>query len=344
MLTISILNYRNWHATDACIRSLFAACADMDYRVVVRDNSEVSEIAALRASLGSRFASLHYFESPDNPGFGRGHNLNYQAFHHGSDDLFLVLNNDVLVPETGVIQSMRMACTSSRLVSCVIRTRRGKVWFSGGTISRLTGDLVIDRSAFPGSHRTTGFISGCCLMASARLYQKLGGFDERFFMYAEDLDLCMRARRVGAELVVVNQSIVHNVGSGEKGLYSDLYLYENTKNRHICLRRHQSGVAFVRRGYFFLKYGLARSVQLALFSRNPASQIQIVRLGMLHGSSPWPRACTHSRAPLVKFASRQSGELGPRRDKKWQLLGALYGSDLTQNVSLHRSSSKHVTA
>jgi GT2 family glycosyltransferase len=277
MLTISLLNYRNWHDTVHCVRDLAVACSQLEYRILIRDNSETSEVPMLRGALSGVVASVSYFESPENQGFALGHNNNFRAVDHGPLDTLLVINNDVRIPDAEVMRSLLEASGPNRLVSCTIRTsEHGDVWFAGGRISKITGDLLVDRSLFAGPQLSTQFLSGCCLLIPCNLFERLGGFDERFFMYTEDLDFCLRAGAMGAEFVVTNQSIIHEVGSGEKGSYSDVYLYWNTRNRLIVLRERSLGVAPVNLAYYLLKYGVARTIQLALYSSIPTRQIAIV--------------------------------------------------------------------
>jgi N-acetylglucosaminyl-diphospho-decaprenol L-rhamnosyltransferase len=283
VLTISIINYKNWRATAQCIADVVLACEGLDYRILVRDNSEISETVQPQNRLPQASYEMLHYESPDNPGFGGGHNRNFHAVKHGADDVFLVLNNDIRIPGDGVIKAMMQACARNRIVSCVIETPTGEVWLAGGMINRLTGDLVAERKTFAHSVRSADFISGCCLMIPSALYGLLGGFDERFFMYAEDLDLCLRARQLAVETVVVKQRIIHQVGSGEKGRYSDLYLYQNTKNRLLCLRRHRLGIHPINIVYFVVKYGVIRSAQLALHSRARIRQIGATWRGLWEG-------------------------------------------------------------
>jgi GT2 family glycosyltransferase len=293
MLTISLLNYRNWHDTTQCVQDLVAACSQVEYRILIRDNSESSELPMLRGALSRVGAPISYFESPENLGFARGHNSNFRAVDHGPLDNFLIINNDVRIPHPGIMRSLLEATGPNCLLSCTIRTSElGDVWFAGGRISKLTGDVLVHRNPFTGPQRSTQFLSGCCLLVRCNFFEQIGGFDERFFMYAEDLDFCLRARAVGTEFVVINQSIVHEVGSGEKGTYSDVYLYWNTRNRLIVLREHHLGTAPVSSVYYFLKYGAARTIQLALYSQAPMRQIAIVWRGLWDGFFHRQRPCT----------------------------------------------------
>jgi GT2 family glycosyltransferase len=284
MLTISIINYRNWRATNQCISDLALVCKEIECRIVVRDNSEAPETDQLRSELSNSSIPVLCFESPENPGFGEGHNQNFRAVSHAEGDVFLVLNNDIRIPDATVIRTMLAACAPQRIASCVVKTAAsGDIWCSGGSIHRITGDLIGTRKSFDGAMRSAMFVSGCCLMVSSDLFERLGGFDRRLFMYSEDLDFCLRAHALGVEAVVVNAAIIHEAGSGEKGQYSNLYLYEGTKNRAICLRRHHLGIAPISSIYFVLKYGLFRSLQLATCSRDPLPQIRMAWRGIWDG-------------------------------------------------------------
>src|ERR1700676_5376749 len=122
VLTISIINYRNWRATAQCIADIVLACEGLEYRILVRDNSEISETDHPQNRLPQAPCEMLHFESPDNPGFGVGHNRNFHAVKHGADDVLLVLNNDIRIRGNGVIKTMMQACARNRIASCVIET------------------------------------------------------------------------------------------------------------------------------------------------------------------------------------------------------------------------------
>jgi GT2 family glycosyltransferase len=263
---------------------LSASLRSLQYRILVRDNSEASEIESLQKSISHLGAPVLYFSSPENPGFGSGHNLNFWEVEHGAQDVFLILNPDISLPDTEAIPKMLEHCTGMRIVSCVIETAaNGKVWFSGGFFGKVTGEPTVSRARFSEPLRRTEFVTGCCLMISTALFRSLDGFDESYFMYSEDVDLSLRARELGADMVVVNRRILHSIGSGERGSYSDLYLYEGTKNRLRCLRQHKHGIYPIGLAYMLLKYSVIRSLQLAIRSRHPVRQVKAVWRGIFDG-------------------------------------------------------------
>lgn len=284
MLTVSIINYRSHRDTEQCIRELAAICRGTDYRIIVLDNSESSQIEAIHLALDGLELPLQCIRSTKNIGFAAGHNMTFHAVRHSEGDAFLILNPDTHLPDPAVISTMLETLSPMRVVSCVIETTRpGEVWFSGGRIGRLTGMPAVSRARFSEAIRPVDFVTGCCMMISTALFKRLVGFDDRYFMYSEDVDLCLRAHRLGAEVVVVNRRIEHKIGSGEKGRYSDLYLYEGTRNRLLCLRRHEIGNHSIGIACTTLKYGVLRTLQLAVFSHHPIRQILATWRGIIDG-------------------------------------------------------------
>lgn len=86
-------------------------------------------------------------------------------------------------------------------------------------------------------------ISGCFFLIDSSLWKKLNGFDERFFMYSEEIDLCNRARKLGAQPMVTNQAVITHYGSGTITSNNKLnYLY---KSKLIYYKKHWSYGKFV---------------------------------------------------------------------------------------------------
>lgn len=285
MLVVSILNYCSGADTARCINEVHGACGDIPHRFIVGDHSPNPEVQQIGSGLEPDAAEMVLiYAAPQNPGFAAGHNRNFREAKCGALDTFLILNNDVALSDNALIVEMMSECREKTLVGCVIEMLDSKeIWFAGARVSPTTGDIKILRQRLQDGFWNTDVLCGCCIMIRAHDFEFLGGFDEQFFMYAEDIDLSFRARNAGFSLRIVNRTLKHAVGSGEDGVYSNLYLFENTKNRLICLRRHGLGLPLVGQSYFVLKYLFARTVQLALRSDRPIEQTKIVLSAFVHG-------------------------------------------------------------
>ena len=88
------------------------------------------------------------------------------------------------------------------------------------------------RSAICGE-QTVDAVSGCFLLIDPHLFRKLEGFDERFFMYSEEIDLCRRARALGAEPMVTDKSRLVHIGSTTLSSFNKLYYLYRSKLKYF---------------------------------------------------------------------------------------------------------------
>ena len=82
------------------------------------------------------------------------------------------------------------------------------------------------------------FVSGACMLIRHDLFTKLDGFDNRFFAYFEDWDLCLRARESGYKCLHVSDAIVWHIGSRTSEKDSFIYHYLMTRNRYLMACKH----------------------------------------------------------------------------------------------------------
>jgi N-acetylglucosaminyl-diphospho-decaprenol L-rhamnosyltransferase len=100
------------------------------------------------------------------------------------------------------------------------------------------------------SVREVGVITGCCLMIRRPVYEKTGGFDDHFFMYAEETDLCWRMREDGKLLFCPEAEIIHLVGESAKKATSNRLFHIN--RALLKLFRKHYGVAYMMIANMFM--------------------------------------------------------------------------------------------
>ena len=160
-----------------------------------------------------------------NVGFGRGNNLGIKwALEHTICEFIFLLNNDaVIYPET----IARLEAEMSTNPEVGIMTPRiaymddpEKLWYGGGEVSWrrasafTPGFNLSSHSTLAMTERDVSFASGCALFFRAPTLRKLGGFDPRFFMYEEDVELCLRAAKMGIRIRYMPQSLILHRGQG----------------------------------------------------------------------------------------------------------------------------------
>ena len=219
--TVAIVTWNGRSHLADLFAGLLSQGAAGDFEVVVVDNASRDGTPEAIEAIAATDARVRLIRSGRNAGFAVGNNL---ALDHARGDYLVALNSDT-VPEPGWLDALvdaadanpRVGSVASQMTflhdpqvvqSAGIRIdRAGIAWDAGsGDRRRPPGD------PFP----TFGASAGAALYRTAMLRQ-LGGFDERFFMYLEDVDLAWRARLAGWEAVVAPSAVVRHAHSGSAG-------------------------------------------------------------------------------------------------------------------------------
>ncbi len=216
-----------------CLSSLRAQTAGIRYETIVVDNLSNDGSAEM---VRAEFPWVKLIEPGVNLGFGRANNL---AYKHSTGRWVLLLNPDTVVLDRAIEKLLAFADQHPEAGAVGGRTlkedgqslERSCCWGSPGMwplICKAFGlhlmfknSPLFNREAMDywqrDSVREVGVITGCCLMIRREVYEQTGGFDDHFFMYAEETDLCWRIRQTGGRLVFCPEAqIIHLVGESAK--------------------------------------------------------------------------------------------------------------------------------
>jgi N-acetylglucosaminyl-diphospho-decaprenol L-rhamnosyltransferase len=229
--SIQIVSHNTREMTLACLRSILHGAHSRDVEVIVVDNA--SDDGSPEA-IEREFPEVRLISSPENLGFAGANNI---AANQGSGIFLLLLNPDTLVYDQAIERLLKFADQQPQAGIWGGRTtfadgslnprscwRFASLWSMFCQAVGLSAVFPTSRwfnsEAYGGwmrdSVREVDFVTGCFLLIKRELWQQLGGFDERFFMYAEEADLCYRARRLGARpLFTPEAAIVHYGGASE---------------------------------------------------------------------------------------------------------------------------------
>ncbi|MBD3341421.1 MAG: glycosyltransferase [Candidatus Lokiarchaeota archaeon] len=132
-----------------------------------------------------------------------------------------------------------------------------RIWSAGGKISGITkrtsqyGQGVIDNGQF-NQPRDVDFVSGCCMLIRREVFERIGTFNEDFFMYYEDVDFCVRAKAASYRILYWPDAVIwHNASASSNRSFRDYYRMRN----HLW---------FVRRNDLIRGFGLC-TIGLILF-------------------------------------------------------------------------------
>lgn len=237
---IVVVNY----ASSDLLRSTLGAVRPVKAEVVVVDNFSTTDERRAVSDLATDRA-WNVVLLPDNRGFGPGVNAGVARARELGCESLLLLNPDVRAT-AAVIESLRLAVERDpmALVSPRHVDLAGKITFSGSSLNLRdgrTGRAVRAGGLPPGDQLI--WLTAACLAVSVRLWERVGGLAEDYFMYWEDVDLNYRCARVGATTSLREDlTVVHDQG-GTQGprrgrAKSALYYFYNSRNRMLFAGRH----------------------------------------------------------------------------------------------------------
>jgi N-acetylglucosaminyl-diphospho-decaprenol L-rhamnosyltransferase len=221
-LSIIIVAFNSRQDLDACLRSLTGGATVLDREIVVVDNASTDGTAA---HVRQRWPGIRLIETGANLGFARANNVGIrQTF----GDLVLLLNPDTSVPAAAID---RLVAALERDADAAVAGPRivdaeGQAELSFGPMISPLGELrqkilvtggggmfrpIVERMTR--RTRYVDWVSGACLLARRADLEAVGLFDERFFLYTEDVDLCASIRSHGRRVLFVGDvEIVHHRG------------------------------------------------------------------------------------------------------------------------------------
>jgi GT2 family glycosyltransferase len=220
-LSIIIVTYNSTADVDACLGSLVQHPPSADHEIVVVDNASTDGTAA---AIRSRWHDVRVIDSAVNVGFARANNVGIQQT---SGPLILLLNPDTSVP-VGALDTL-VAALDARPDVAVAGPRlvdaQGRAELSFGRmlspLAELRQKFLVEGSRRPGpiaayvesitrKPQEVDWVSGACLLVRRADAEAVGLMDERFFMYAEDVDFCASIRARGRRVLFCSAAeVVH---------------------------------------------------------------------------------------------------------------------------------------
>ncbi len=254
-LSIIIVNYRSWDCLENCLDRLAEESPGGDWEVIVVDNH--SDDGRLEA-FARQYPEVRFDEAPSNGGFGYGCNRGARL---ANGNLFLFLNPDV-IPEPGSIEALcalkaaepQVAILSAGQVDGKGRWRKVFDVFPNRLTWFRTTKFIL-RRLFPGKYPDPrksfaglldcDWVSGSVFMVGRDDFTRLGGWRPDYWMYVEDTDFCLRARRAGLRVALagdVRMMHAHGGASRQNFQISVLTRTEAAISKHVFVQLNYSGL------------------------------------------------------------------------------------------------------
>lgn len=254
LLSVVIVNYNVKNLLRKCLDSVLKASTSFDCEIWVVDNASADQSVNM---IRDEFPTVQLIENEKNVGFAKANN---QALHKVSGEYVLILNPDTVVSEQALLQCLDFARKTENCGGIGLKmvdsdgrflkeSKRGipTPWASFCRFSHLS--KLFPRSAFFNRYymgqvdrdkcHKIDVLAGAFIFIKNEIVQKIGGLDERYFMFGEDIDFSLRIQHAGYDNYYLgNVSILHH-----KGKSTD-------KNSHQYIERFYGAMKIFTKRYY----------------------------------------------------------------------------------------------
>ncbi|HOW60515.1 MAG TPA: glycosyltransferase family 2 protein [Candidatus Moranbacteria bacterium] len=211
-----IINYRSRNFLENCIKSIFKYATNFSFEVIIINNDR----EALEKILDSY--DLKIVENNLNKGFSHASNLGAEK---ATGKILFFLNADTELTDYNIIDiknSFNDPLIGAAAPKLILPNGHPQSWGAGyeitfwDIIKNNLGYIKSKAVWFKQEISEVDWASGAALAVSKEVFEKCHGFDENFFMYFEDVDLCRRIRNMGKKIILFpNAHVIHNGGQSK---------------------------------------------------------------------------------------------------------------------------------
>ncbi|WP_431158395.1 glycosyltransferase family 2 protein [Winogradskyella poriferorum] len=242
-LSVVILNYNVRYFLELCLNSVQKALRDIDSEIIVVDNASNDESCAM---VRAHFPEINLIENKENLGFSKGNNIGVEEV---KGEYVCILNPDTVVTEDTFETLLEFYESKDKIGILGCQLIDGKGCFLPESKRNVpTPKIALKKliglgKAYYANHLEKNEIGGADIFVGAfmllrtELYKSVGGFDEDYFMYGEDIDLSYKIKKAGFQNYYVGtQSIIHF--KGESTLKDKTYAKRFFGAMQIFYRKH----------------------------------------------------------------------------------------------------------
>ncbi len=269
-LSILIVTWNSRATIRDCLKSIQNTRQNLDYQVLVWDNLSTDDTVKI---IQTEFPKVQLFESQQNLGFAGGNN---GLLAKANSAFILFLNPDTVIIDNSVTKMLEYLKSNPSVVALGPKLLYSDSTFqlSFAKFPNLASEFftkIYQRSTnkrrslvlkflenTSAKTQEVDWVSGACMLTRKKLLQEVGKFDENFFLYFEDADLCYRMKSKGKIIYFPEVQVVHVVGSSTKSQNLQTE-YHYRKSQLYYYKLHNSLISnLILKLYLSFKFGLGR--------------------------------------------------------------------------------------
>ncbi|MBE9191767.1 glycosyltransferase family 2 protein [Gloeocapsopsis crepidinum LEGE 06123] len=238
-VSIIIVNYNAGEVLVNCLKSIQRYIQSIRYEIIIVDNCSTDGSVAL---VKQNFPQLTIHKQ-ENTGFGAGSNAGANL---AQGEFLLFLNPDTLIKDDILFPLVELLEKEPKfgVVGPKILNFDGTLQSSNHSVLSIWQEFLIkSKNNLDEENISTqsevSFVTGAAFFIRKKIFKLVGGFDERFFMYFEDVDLCLRVKEQGWKIIYAPQvSLVHIRGYSSRNI-SDLMTVEYRRSQIYYYQKHR---------------------------------------------------------------------------------------------------------
>lgn len=218
ILSVIIVNYKTPDLVIRCINSIYKTFSLNSLEIIVIDNCSGDDSENKTCTL---FPKIIWINNNSNEGFGRANNLGASK---AKADFLLFLNSDMIVLDDTINDCLRHIQEESNIgvLGCKLMNEDGShqksiYHYVGDYMGVLQTNLIVDYF-YKSKAKEIKAVMGAFMLIPKKVFDEAKGFDPDFFMYAEELDLCRRIKKLGYKITYTEKAIaIHKHGGSSEG-------------------------------------------------------------------------------------------------------------------------------
>lgn len=220
-----------------------------DFTLYVVDNASPDDSLEQARELAKIVSfSTVFIENPQNTGIAHGNNLGIRTAQKDGCRWILLSNNDtVWQPDTLARLREQAERAGWEIIAPKIRYAGSeRIWYAGGHWNRWRGGTTHIKNERIRTARPVEYASSCCMLIHNTVFERIGGMDERFFLYYDDSDFVRRATGAGIPVGYVPQAVIAHKEGASTGAVSPTAQYWLSRNLLLFTQKHESKLDWFR--------------------------------------------------------------------------------------------------
>ena len=249
-LSVILVSFNDWVHLEKCLQSLKTLPSEIDLEIITVDNNSTDGSPDL---VKKKFPEVKLLCNSENLGFSKANNLGIRV---SAGEFILFLNSDTIVSTQALavlLDEMKRNPTVGAVGPALLPDQKKhqvsfgrRVDFFSEFIQKGFFNLYYAKKIKSDKKvRTVGWLSAACLLVRRTSLEEAGGFDENYFLYFEDIDVCYKMREKGWSLLFCPQSKIVHIGGTSTSAVKNSSRYHYRKSQLYFYRKHNSRLSQV---------------------------------------------------------------------------------------------------